>query len=119
MAELQDLQSAAHAAFDARSDGLIALSGADLDMRKDTRTSTDLTAALLMQTGDCRETMYINGALFACWQQMQVRRQIDIAVLCMGFGYWAGIKHIVDAVLPNILRYQLRGGQAGFVVEGI
>jgi len=119
LADLQDLQSTAHAAFDARSDGLIALSGADLDMRKDTRTSTDLTAALLMQTGDCRETMYLNGALFACWQQMQVRRQIDIGLLCMSFGYWAGVQHIIDAVLPKLLRYQLRGGQAGLFVEGI
>lgn len=119
LAELQDLQSTAHAAFDARSDGLIALSGADLDMRKDTRTSTDLTAALLMQTGDCRETMYLNGALFACWQQMQVRRQIDIGVLCLSFGYWSGIQTIIETGLPQILRYQLRGGQAGVFVEGI
>ena len=69
---LQDLQSPAHRAFEIRSDGLIALSGVDENMRKNTRTATELTAPLLMENGDCRETMNLNGAIFACWQQIRV-----------------------------------------------
>ena len=117
--QLQDLQSPAHAAFDARSDGLIVLSGVDRDMRKDTRTSTDLTAALLMQTGDCRETMYLNGALFACWQQMRACKHIATAILCLEFNYQPGFDRIVHEALPALLRYQLRGGQAAVYVESI
>jgi len=117
--ELQDLQSPAHAAFDARSDGLIALSGVDREMRKDTRTSTDLTAALLMQTGDCRETMFLNGALFACWQQMQASKKIATAILCLEFDHQAGFDRLVNEELPALLRYQLRGGQTAVFVDSI
>lgn len=116
--ELQDLQSPAHTAFDARSDGLIALSGVDREMRKNTRTSTDLTAALLMQTGDCRETMFLNGALFACWQQMQAAQKIATAMLCLELDHQAGFERIVTE-LPALLRYQLRGGQAAIFVDSI
>jgi hypothetical protein len=117
LGELQDLQSPAHRAFELRSDGLIALSGVDREMRKDTRTGTDLTAALLMQTGDCRETMYLNGALFACWQQMQVRLAIAKAVLTLELDFNAGFQRIVQGEIPALLRYQLRGGQVAVYVE--
>lgn len=119
LGELQDLQSPAHHAFELRSDGLIALSGVDREMRKDTRTGTDLTAALLMQTGDCRETMYLNGALFACWQQRQVRAAIAKALLTLELDFHTGFQRVVHDELPRLLRYQLRGGQVAVYVEGI
>ncbi len=117
--ELQDLQSPAHFAFDVRSDGLIALSGIDQDMRKNTRTGTDLTATLLMQNGDCRETMYLNGALFACWQQVRVKEKIAKAVLCLELGFDEGFQKIVTEEIPELMRYQLRGGQFAVYVEAI
>lgn len=116
---LQDLQSPAHAAFDIRSDGLIALSGVDYDLRKDTRTGTDLTAAMLLQNCDCRETMYLNGALFARWQQRAVRQRIADALECMEAGLQAGFEQIVASDIPALMRYQLRGGQVDVYVESI
>ncbi len=117
--ELQDLQSSAHYSFDARSDGLIALSGVDHNLRRYTRTATDLTATLLLQNGDCRETMYLNGALFACWQQLEVRRCIANALRCLDIRYEAGFQAIVKEEIPAILRYQLRGGQVAVYVDSL
>jgi hypothetical protein len=117
--DLQDLQSPTHAAFDIRSDGLIALSGIDHDMRKNARTGTDLTAALLMQNGDCRETMYLNGTLFACWQQIQVKQRITRAMLCLELDYREGFQTIINEDIPRLMRYQLRGGQVMVYVESI
>ena len=117
--DLQDLQSSAHSVFDIRSDGLIALSGVDIDMRKNTRTGTDLTAALLMQNGDCRETMYLNGALFACWQQMQVKKCIAKAMLCLELDFHEGFEVIVRKEIPALMRYQLRGGHFSVYVDSI
>jgi len=119
LGDLQDLQSAAHFAFDTRSDGLIALAGADHDMRRHTRTATDLTATLLMQNGDCRETMYLNGALFACWQQMQVKKRIAKAMLCLDLDFNEGFERIVEEEIPALMGYQLRGGQAAVYVDSI
>jgi hypothetical protein len=116
--DLQDLQSPAHEAFDLRSNGLIALSGVD-ELRRHSRTTTDLTATLLMQNGDCRETMYLNGALFACWQQMEVKKRIAKAMLCLELDYEAGFQTIVTEEIPALLRYQLRGGQVALYVESI
>jgi hypothetical protein len=117
LAALQDLQSSSHAEFDMRSDGMIALSGVDRDLRKDAATGTELTAALLMQTGDCRETMYLNGALFASWQQLQTKRAIARAVQCMDLDYRDGFEKIVCEDIPALLRHQLRGGQVNIFVE--
>jgi len=117
--DLQDLQSPAHFAFDTRSDGLIALSGADHDMRRHTRTATDLTATLLMQNGDCRETMYLNGALFACWQQLQVKKRITKAMLCLDLDFDEGFERIVEQEIPALMDYQLRGGQAAVYVDAM
>lgn len=116
---LQDLQSPSHTAFDIRSDGMIALSGVDHDLRKDTITSTELTAAMLMQNCDCRETMYLNGALFASWQQMMVKRAIARAIQCLELQHEAGFEHIAGEEIPALLRYQLRGGQVNIYVDGI
>ncbi len=117
--DLQDLQSSAHSVFDLLSDGLIALSGVDIDMRKNTRTGTDLTAALLMQNGDCRETMYLNGALFACWQQMRVKKCIAKAMLCLELDSLEGFEMIVRKEIPALMRYQLRGGHFSVYVDSI
>jgi Cyclic nucleotide-binding domain len=117
--ELQDLQSPAHSAFDILSDGLIALSGLDRDMRQKTRTSTDLTSALLTRNGDCRETMYLNGALFACWQQLQVKKRIAKAMLCLELDFPEGFQTIVSKEIPALLRYQLRGGQVAVYVDSM
>ncbi len=117
--DLQDLQSSAHYSFDARSDGLIALSGVDHNLRRYTRTTTDLTATLLMQNGDCRETMYLNGALFSCWQQVEVKRCIANALRCLDIRYEAGFQAIVNEEIPALLRYQLRGGQVAVYVDGL
>jgi hypothetical protein len=119
VSNLQDLQSPAHSAFDVRSDGLITLSGVDLDMRLNTRSGTDLTAALLMQNGDCRETMYLNGVLFACWQQMQVRKHIADAMLCLELDFREGFNSIINNEIPALMRYQLRGGQFLVYVDSI
>jgi hypothetical protein len=119
IAALQDLQSPSHAAFDMRSDGMIALSGVDPDLRKDTLTSTELTATLLMQTGDCRETMYLNGALFASWQHLAVKRALARAIQCLDLHHDAGFEAIVGHEIPALLRYQLRGGQVNVYVDGI
>jgi tetratricopeptide (TPR) repeat protein len=116
--DLQDLQSPAHAAFDIRSDGLIALAGVD-ELRRYSRTTTDLTATLLLQNGDCRETMYLNGALFACWQQLEVKKRIAKAMLCLELDYQEGFETILAEEIPPFLRYQLRGGQVGVYVDSI
>ena len=108
---LQDLESREHRAFEARSDGLIALSGIDENMRRYTRTATEMTATLLMRNGDCRETMYLGGALFACWQQIRGKRLIAEAMLCLELDFAEGFENIVHGEIPALLRYQLRGGQ--------
>ena len=117
--DLQDLQSPTHASFDIRSDGLIALSGIDHEMRRNARTGTDLTATLLMQNGDCRETMYLNGALFSCWQQMQVKQRIASAMSCLENDDKEGFQTIINEDIPRLMRYQLRGGQVMVYVEAI
>lgn len=117
--DLQDLQSPAHVAFDVRSDGLIALSGIDYEMRKNTRTATDLTASLLMQDGDCRETMYLNGALFACWQQIEVKKRIAKAMLCLELDFHEGFHSVVREEIPALMRYQMRGGHVSVYVDSI
>jgi len=119
IADLQDLLSPTHAAFDIRSDGLIALSGVDYGMRRHARTGTDLTATLLMQNGDCRETMYLNGSLFACWQQREVKRLIAKAMLCLELEFYEGFQNIFQKEIPARMRYQLRGGQMSIYVESI
>lgn len=119
VAELQDLQSPAHRKFDARSDGLILLSGIDPVMRIGSRSITDLTAALLLQAGDCRETMYLNGALFALYQQLLVKERLAAAVGCLQRGAMEEVQRIVGREIPGILRYQLRGGHVAVYVEGV
>ena len=117
--DLQDLQSPAHVDFDVRSDGLIALSGVDYEMRRNTRTATDLTAPLLTQNGDCRETMYLNGALFACWQQIEVKKRIAKAMLCLELDFHEGFQNVVREEIPALMRYQLRGGHVSVYVDSI
>jgi hypothetical protein len=119
VSDLQDLQSPGHHEFNTRSDGLIALSGIDPDMRRGTRSTTDLTASLLMRTGDCRETMYLNGALFACYQQMKVYGKLAEAVECLDLGYQEGFHRITTEEIPEIIRYQLRGGHVSVYVDSI
>ena len=119
ISNLQDLQAPAHWAFDVRSDGLITLSGVDPDLRLNTRSGTDLTAALLMQNGDCRETMYLNGVLFACWQQMQVKKRIADAMLCLELDFQEGFNSIINKEIPALMRYQLRGRQFLIYVDSI
>ena len=119
VAELQDLQSPAHREFDARSDGLILLSGIDPVMRIGSRSTTALTAAMLLNTGDCRETMYLNGALFALYQQMQVRAKLAEAMKHLERGSIDEARRITGVEIPAILRYQLRGGHVAVYVEAI
>jgi hypothetical protein len=116
---LQDLQSPGHHEFHTRSDGLIALSGIDPEMRIGTRSTTDLTASLLIRTGDCRETMYLNGSLFACYQQMKVYGKMAQAVECLDLGYQEGFDRITTEEIPEIMRYQLRGGHVSVYVDSI
>jgi len=117
--ELQDLQSPAHNEFNIRSDGMIALSGIDPNMRKGTRSITDLTACLLVKTGDCRETMYLNGAIFAHYQQMQVSEKIREAMACLDHGDQEGFHRITSVEIPEFIRYQLRGGHVSVYVDSI
>ncbi len=117
--ELQDLQSPAHHEFNIRSDGMIALSGIDPNMRKGTRSITDLTACLLVKTGDCRETMYLNGAIFAHYQQMQVSEKIREAMACLDHGDREGFRRITSVEIPEFIRYQLRGGHVSVYVDSI
>ena len=117
--ELQDLQSPSHQEFNIRSDGLIALSGIDRDMRKGTRSITDLTACLVMRTGDCRETMYLNGALFAHYQQTQVLGKMRKAIRCLDHGDQEGFRRITSVEIPEIMRHQLRGGHVSVYVDSI
>jgi hypothetical protein len=119
VSNLQDLHSPAHWAFDVRSDGLITLSGVDPDLRLNTRSGTDLTAVLLMQNGDCRETMYLNGVLFACWQQGQVKKRIADAMLCLELNFQEGFNSIINKEIPALMRYHLRGGQFLVYVDSI
>lgn len=119
LSELQDLHSPSHGDFDARSDGLILLSGIDPAMRIGSRSITDLTAALLLRTGDCRETMFLNGALYACYQQMQVLEQLGKAMECLNGNDTEGLRRITDREIPAVLRYQLRGGHVAVYVDGI
>ena len=119
LAELQDLQSPAHQESDTRSDGLILLSGIAPAMRIGSRSTTDLTASLLLSTGDCRETMYLNGALFACYQQMQVSGKLKEAMTCLKRGDMDTLQRITSRDIPAILRYQIRGGHVAVYVDGI
>lgn len=119
VADLQDLQSPAHREFDLRSDGLILLSGIDPVMRIGSRSITDLTAAMLLHTGDCRETMYLEGALFALYQQMQVKDRLAAAMACLERGAIEAVQRIVGREIPAILRYQFRGGHVAVYVEAI
>lgn len=119
LSELQDLHSPAHRAFDTRSDALILLSGIDPAMRIGSRSITDLTAALLLRTGDCRETMYLNGALHACCQQMQVLEKLGKAMECLNGEDTEGLHRIIDSEIPAVLRYQLRGGHVAVYVDAI
>jgi hypothetical protein len=119
VAELQDLQSPEHREFDARSDGLILLSGIDPVMRVGSRSTTALTAAMLLNTGDCRETMYLNGALFALYQQMQVKAKLAEAMKHMERCSIDEARRITGVEIPAILRYQLRGGHVAVYVEAI
>jgi hypothetical protein len=119
LSDLQDLQSPAHQAFDARSDGLILLSGIDPAMRIGSRSTTDLTAALLLRTGDCRETMYLNGALYACYQHIQVLAKLREAIERLNAADMENLYRITGKEIPAILRYQLRGGHVSVYVEGI
>jgi hypothetical protein len=117
--ELQDLQSPAHHEFNIRSDGMIALSGIDPNMRKGTRSITDLTACLLVKTGDCREVMYLNGAIFAHYQQMRVIEKIREAMACLDHGDREGFRRITSVEIPEFIRYQLRGGHVSVYVDSI
>jgi hypothetical protein len=117
--ELQDLESPAHHEFNIRSDGLIALSGIDRDMRKGTRSITDLTACLLIQTGDCRETMYLNGAIFAHYQQMQISAKMREAIACLDHGDQEEFRRITSVEIPEFICYQLRGGHVSIYVDSI
>jgi len=119
LSELQDLQSPTHQGFDARSEGLILLSGIDPAMRIGSRSTTDLTAVLLLQTGDCRETMYLNGALYACYQKIRVLDKFREAMECLAKNDMVNLKRITDRDIPDILRYQLRGGHVAVYVDGI
>jgi CRP-like cAMP-binding protein len=119
VAELQDLQSPAHREFDARSDGLILLSGIDPVMRIGSRSTTALSSALLLHTGDCRETMYLNGALFALYQQMQAKERLAHAMACLERGAGGEALRIACVEIPAILRYQLRGGHVAVYVDAI
>lgn len=119
VAKLQNLQSPAHRRFDARSDGLILLSGIDPAMRIGSRSITDLSAAMLLQTGDCRETMYLNGTLFALYQQMQVKQKLAAALACLEQDAMEEAQRLVGREIPAILRYQLRGGHVAVYVEAI
>lgn len=119
LSELQDLQSPAHQAFETRSDGLILLSGIDPAMRVGCRSITALTAALLLRTGDCRETMYLNGALFACYQHIQVIKKLGEAIKCLQRGDTKSLHRINQRDIFNALRYQLRGGHVAVYVDGI
>jgi CRP-like cAMP-binding protein len=119
LAKLQDLHSPEHRDFDSRSDGLILLSGIDPVMRKGSRTTTDLTATLLLGTGDCRETMYLNGALFATYQQMQVYEKMADALDRMDCGDMDGFRRIASEEIPAVLRYELRGGHVSVYCQSI
>jgi hypothetical protein len=119
LAELQDLQSPAHLSSDTRSDGLILLSGIDPAMRIGARSTTDLTAAVLLRTGDCRETTYLNGALFACYQQMRALEKLKEALQCMDRGDRKMMRGIITRDIPAILSHQLRGGHVAVYVDGI
>ena len=117
--QLQDLHSPAHREFDVRSDGLILLSGIDPMMRIGSRSTTALSAALLLHTGDCRETMYLNGALFALYQQMQAKEKLAQAMACLERGAMDEARRIARIEIPAILRYQVRGGHVAVYVEAI
>lgn len=119
LADLQDLQSESHRCFDATSDALILLSGIDPPMRIGSRSTTDLTASMLLRTGDCRETMYLNGALFATYQRMQFQEKLREAVKCLQKGETDEALCMAQVDIPGILRYQLRGGHVAVYVEGI
>ena len=88
-------------------------------MRIGTRSTTDLTAALLLRTGDCRETMYLNGALYACYQQIQVLAKLREAMECLNAADMENLHRITGTEIPAILRYQLRCGHVSVYVEGI
>lgn len=117
--ELQSLKAELHQRFDLTSDGVILLSGIDPRIRKGTRSITNLSGSLLMGMGDCRETLYAMGALFAVQTRMRVGRGLRDALACLEAGDQEGFERITTTAIPGILRYQLRGEHAGVYVSSI
>lgn len=116
---LQDLTSPEHKYFDDLSDGTIELSGITPEMRRGTASITNLAASLLIGVGDCRETMYAAGALFAVQEKMRVRRLIKKGLLSLDRNDQASFRGIVDEEIGEAMRYELRGQHAAVYAQGI
>lgn len=117
--DLQNPKSPLHHIFDTLSDGNIALSGIKPEMRRNTRSITNLSAALLAGIGDCRETMYTMGSSFATQSRMRVEEKIREALLCLEENNQAGFEKITKEDIPEILRYELRGEHAAVYMTSV
>ncbi|MEK7541232.1 MAG: hypothetical protein AAB533_00010 [Patescibacteria group bacterium] len=121
---LQNLKDASHYEFDTLSDGLVALSGIEPEMRRNTRSITNLSGSLLVGVGDCRETCYGMGALFGARQYRDVEggkkeKGIIAALACMEADDQECFNKITKESIPEVLRYNLRGEHAGVYVASI
>jgi hypothetical protein len=123
-ASLQDLQSQPHRDNDDLSDGLIRLSGinpsarVDREQRKGNRSITNLTMVLQSGLGDCRETMSAVGCLFATYQSMLTDALLNCAQSASLAGDRQTFTRMTQEVIPEVLRYEVRGGHMG-VYAGI
>lgn len=114
--QLQDLEDPSHLAFDNLSNAHIALSGIAPGKRRDRRSITNLSAALIWGIGDCREAMLSLGALVATQQKMRIEKKIKAAAACLENSDQENFNRITGVEIAEILRYELRGQHAAVYV---
>ena len=113
--ELQNLMSDTHKKFDAASNAAIELSGCPEELRRGTRSTSNISAALMF-FGDCREHCSIMLAFFAVWQKRRVHALLLEAAALIGkeaSEQRERFSELVHLQIPGILRTQLRGAHVG------
>lgn len=117
---LLDLQSEEHKKFDELSRKLRLLAGFNDNALKGKRSITNLSAALLMGHGDCREVMYAMGCMYAVVQRSTAQRYFDEYVELMERSDNAGIEGLHERMANDkILQTDIRGSTDLFSVENI
>ena len=101
------------------SEGTIELAGISSEMRRGTHSITNVSASLLVGLGDCRETLYAVGALYATQQKMHTQSLVNDGLKALDEKNTAGFENLLTGEIAAATRYQLRGQHASVYVEGI